>query len=124
MNNNFVLKEILDIVKNLSIKVDKLQDKVDKLQDKVDKIENEIIIMKKDIRTLQDHRIEVKSYQKINAKEYEKEITQWLYNYLINNNYSSFYCIPSYEELPRNIFNTNNETKKIKTVTDLDGVLY
>ncbi len=53
MNNNSVLREILDIVKNLSIKVDKIEDKVDK-------IENEIIIMKKDINSLKDYFIEFK----------------------------------------------------------------
>jgi Mg2+ and Co2+ transporter CorA len=129
-NNNLVLKEILDIVKNLSIKVDKIEDKVDKIEDKVDKIEdkvdkieNEIIIIKKDINSLKDYRIEVKSYQNVNAKEYEKEITKWLYNYLINNNYSVFFYIPSYEELPRDILNIDNESKKLKTITDLDGVI-
>jgi archaellum component FlaC len=50
-NNNLVLREILDIVKNLSIKVDKIEDKVDK-------IENEIIIIKKDINSLKDYFIE------------------------------------------------------------------
>ena len=57
-NNNSVLIEILDIVKNLSIKVDKIEDKVDK-------IENEIIIIKKDINSLKDYFIKVKNDIKI-----------------------------------------------------------
>jgi hypothetical protein len=123
MNNKNISNEILNLVKNLSIKFDNLSIKFDNLSIKVDNIENDILIIKKDIKSLKDHRTEVKSYQKINSKEYEKEMTNWLFHYLINNNYSLHFYIPSNKEFPRDILNVNNINQKIKTVTDLDGVI-
>lgn len=42
---------------------------------------------------------------------------------MINNDYSLHYYIPTYEEFPRNILNINNKNQKLKTITDLDGVI-
>ena len=50
-------------------------------------------------------------------------MTSWLYNYLIINNKSLFYYIPSNIEIKREIFNNSNKTKEKKTITDLDGVI-
>lgn len=123
MNNKNISNEILNLVKNLSIDLQNLSTKVDNLSIKVDNIEIDISIIKKDIKSLKDHRTEVKSYQKINSKEYEKEMTYWLFHYLINNDYSLHFYIPSNEEFPRDILNINNTNQKIKTITDLDGVI-
>ena len=51
----------------------------------------------------------MESYQLVNSKNYEIEMTSWLYNYLISHNFSLFYYIPSNIEIKRELF---NNTKK------------
>ncbi len=160
MSNRNNVNELIDLVKNMSSKMDekfekieneivfikkdvkknieknieknnKLEsviNKIENLSNKIDKIENEIVIIKKDtdkiqenVQSLLNYKTEMKSYQAINSKEFEKEVTNWLFNYFVNKNYSSHYYIPSYEEIPRNLLNVNATTKK--TLTDLDGVI-
>lgn len=104
--NTTMLKEILQ---QLSI-----------ISTKVNKIESDIELIKKDVNSLKEYRTEIKSYQLINSKNYEIEMTSWLYSYLIINNKSLFYYIPSNIEIKREIF---NNSKKRKTITDLDGVI-
>jgi acetyltransferase-like isoleucine patch superfamily enzyme len=102
--NTIILQEILQQLSNISTKVDKIERKVDKIE--------------RDVESLKEHRVEIKSYQSVNFKSYEIEMTSWLYNYLIINNKSLFYYIPSNIEIKREIFNNSN-----KTITDLDGVI-
>ena len=117
--NAIILKEILQQLSVISIKVDK----IDKIESDTEIIKKDIHILKKDVESLKQHRVEIKSYQLVNSKNYEIEMTSWLYNYLIINNKSLFYYIPSNIEIKREIFNNSNKTKEKKTITDLDGVI-
>lgn len=117
--NAIILKEILQQLSVISIKVDK----IDKIESDIEIIKKDIHILKKDVESLKQHRVEIKSYQLVNSKNYEIEMTSWLYNYLIINNKSLFYYIPSNIEIKREIFNNSNKTKEKKTITDLDGVI-
>ena len=131
-NRNNNTREIYDVLKKILSRLDKMDERFDKMDERLDKmdkrfdkrfdkIENEIVLIKKDIGSLKQYEKEMKSYQSINSKKFEKEVTKWLYNYFINKNYSSYYYIPSNEEVPRNLLNVNANTKK--TLTDLDGII-
>ena len=113
--NAIILKEILQQLSVISIKVDK----IDKIESDIEIIKKDIHILKKDVESLKkdveslkQHRVEIKSYQLVNSKNYEIEMTSWLYNYLIINNKSLFYYIPSNIEIKREIFNNSNKTKE------------
>jgi hypothetical protein len=108
MNNSVILREILNKISDMSIKIDN--------------IEKDVKTLKDDVKTLKEYRTEMKSYQLINSKNYEIEILNWLYNYLILHNYSLFFYIPSNIEIQREIYFNNNSNKK-KTLTDLDGLI-
>ena len=103
-----MLKEILNKISDIAVRIESIQ--------------KDIREIKYNVRSLNQHKIETKSYQSINSKNYEIEITNWLYNYLILKNYSLFYYIPSNIEIQRELF-FNNNTKIRKTLTDLDGII-
>lgn len=115
MSNSIILKEILNKISDMSIRFDNIDIRFDI-------IEKDIKEIKDDVKSLKQHRAEVKSYQLINSKNYEIEITNWLYNYLISHNYSFFFYIPSNIEIKRELFFKNNANKK-KVLTDLDGII-
>jgi hypothetical protein len=115
MSNSIILKEILDKISNISIRLDNIENDIKILKD-------DVKILKDDVKKLKEHRTEIKSYQLINSKSYEKEMTNFLYNYLISHNHSLFFYIPSNIEISRELFIINNSNKK-KVLTDLDGII-
>ena len=115
MNNSNILQEILNKISDMTVRFDYIEKDIREIKD-------DVKLLKDDVMSLKQHRTEIKSYQSINSKNYEIEITNWLYNYLILQNYSLFYYIPSNIEIQRELF-FNNNTNKRKTLTDLDGII-
>jgi len=121
--NIAILNEILNKLNTLTNKVDKIDGDITVLKTDVAILKTDVAVLKKEVSGLKQHRTEIKSYQIINSKNYEIEITNWLYNYLIIHNFSYFYYIPSNIEFPRELFINNGNIKQKKTLTDLDGIV-
>ncbi len=118
-NENNYKRELIDLLKKMSLKIDNIENEIELIKKDTKKID----VIRKNVQSLLNYKKEMKSYQAVNSKEFEKEVTRWLYNYFENNNFSSQYYIPSDKEIPRNVLNINTENKKIKSITDLDGVI-